>query len=129
MMGRRQHTIPQFYLRSFLSPGLVYRLGATQPYVTFSPKNVAFQLDYCGRNQAAWETLDKLNSIAESEGASAFRKLVENPKSIVWDDFVKLSYLFANFAVRSPYIIEEERAADTYPSDNNIPKRSTPSSL
>lgn len=112
MANRRQHTIPQFYLRQFLSPGWVYRLGADSPRATKNPSGVAVQRDYYGRDKASRETLDKLNSMVESNGAPVFRKLIDNPGTITEGDWVVLSYLFANFAVRTPAVIEEIRATE-----------------
>jgi len=109
MAKRRQHTIPQFYLRQFLSPGWVYRQGKFAPRYTSNAAGVAVHQDYYGRDKVGKKTLDDLNSVAEAEGAPALRKLVNNPHTITQKDWVKLSYLFANFAVRTPATIEDMR--------------------
>jgi len=71
---------------------------------------VAVQRDYYGRDKKVREILDSLNSMVESEGAPVLKKLVEDALTITHGDLVVLSYLFANFAVRTPAIIEETRA-------------------
>jgi len=111
MANRRQHNIPQFYLRQFLSPGWVYRRGADAPRFVKSPAGVAMQKDYYGRNKAAREPLDDLNSYVEDKGAPSFMNLIRSPKTITQYDWLVLSYLFANLFVRNPAVIEEWRAA------------------
>jgi hypothetical protein len=111
MTSKRQHTIPQFYLRPFLSPGLVYRRGSSSPRVTKSPKNVAVERNYYGQEKEGLKTLDGINSLIEDWGAPALKKLVEEPENISQNDWTDLSYLFANFAVRTPNAIEEMRTA------------------
>lgn len=108
----RQHTIPQFYLRPFLSPGWVYQKGASAPKQKRSPRNVAMQPDYYGEDEVADKTLDDLNRWIESWGAPVFRKLIEDPRAIIESEWVILSYLFANFAVRMPVAIEGLRAME-----------------
>jgi len=109
MANRRQHTNPQFYLKQFLSPGFVYRLGEDTPRATESPSNVAVQRDYYGRDKASKHTLDGFNSWIESNGAPVLRKLVKDPSAITSSDILILSCLLANFAVRTPAIIQEMR--------------------
>jgi hypothetical protein len=70
---------------------------------------VAVQRDYYGQGEVALKALDKLNSLVETQGAPALRKLIDNPRNITHEDWVALSYLFANFAVRTPVIIDETR--------------------
>jgi hypothetical protein len=108
----KQHTIPQFYLRPFLSPGWVYQKGESIPKMKRSPKNVAVHPDYYGEDELAEKTLDDLNSWIESWGAPIFRKLIENPNDIIEPEWIILSYLFANFAVRMPVAIEGLRAVE-----------------
>lgn len=111
-MSNRQHTIPQFYLRPFLSPGWVYRRGKFAPRATKNPAGVAVKRHYYGKGESGRKTLDYLNSVAETYGAPVLKKLFEHPYAITWRDYVKLSYLFANFFVRTPSIIEETRAME-----------------
>ena len=112
MSNRRQHTIPQFYLRPFLSPGWVYRLGSSAPRATKNPVDVAVQRDYYGRNKLAQKTLDDINSWIESKGAPVWSKLIANPSTFTQHDWEVLSYLVANFAVRIPGTIEDIRAVE-----------------
>jgi hypothetical protein len=72
---------------------------------------VAVQRDYYGIDVAGRETLDSLNSYIEGKAAPSLKKLISNPKTITEYDWVVLSFLFANFAVRNPASIEEWRAA------------------
>ncbi|MBI4296454.1 MAG: DUF4238 domain-containing protein [Chloroflexi bacterium] len=110
MANRRQHTIAQFYLRPFLSPGWVYRQRSSAPRATRNAAGVAVQQDYYGKDVAGRKTLDALNSYIENNAAPSFTKLVSNPDTITGYDWVVLSFLFANFAVRNPSYIEEWRA-------------------
>lgn len=112
IVSKRQHTIPQFYLRPFLSPGWVYRCGKFTPRATKNPAGVAVKKNYYGKGESGRKTLDNLNSLAETYGAPVLKKLFENPYAIMWKDYVELSYLFANFFVRTPSIIEETRAME-----------------
>jgi hypothetical protein len=83
MTNRRQHTVPQFYLKPFLSPGFVYRLGDTEPRRTNHPGNTAVRKDYYGREEPG---LDTINRKMEDDGAPALRKLIQNTGSITVDD-------------------------------------------
>lgn len=112
MSNRLQHIIPQFYLKPFLSPGWVYRRGADAPRAKQSPASVAVQPYYYGQDEVGRKTLDDLNKRAESDGAPALRKLIDNPSTITQHNWLILSYLFANFAVRTPAVIEELRSAE-----------------
>lgn len=107
-----QHTIPQFYLRPFLSPGWVYQKGESVPKRKMSPKNVAKHPDYYGYDKIGKKTLDELNKWIESYGAPVFKKLIEDPRAITEWEWVILSYLFANLAVRTPVAIEGLRAME-----------------
>lgn len=111
MANRRQHYIPQFYLRQFLNPGWVYRLGAEKPRPQKSPTNVAVQQDYYGRNEAERKPLDGLNTYIEDKGAPSFTKLSKDIESITDYDWYVLSFVFANIFVRTPAHIEEWRNA------------------
>ena len=108
----KQHTIPQFYLRPFLSPGWVYQKGESVPKKKRSQRNVAVHPDYYGEDELAEKTLDDLNSWIENCGAPVFKKLIEDPRAITASEWIILSYLFANFAVRMPVAIEGLRAME-----------------
>lgn len=108
----RQHTIPQFYLKRFLSPGWVYRKGESIPKWKRSPKSVAAQPDYYGEDVGGKATLDDLNGWIESWGAPVFNKLIDEPGAIKESEWVILSWLFANLAVRTPVAIEGLRAME-----------------
>jgi len=77
-----------------------------------SPKKVAAYPDYYGDDEIVEKTLDELNKWIESYGAPVFKKLIEDPRSITESEWVILSYLFANFAVRTPVAIEGLRAME-----------------
>jgi hypothetical protein len=109
MADRRQHTIPQFYLKKFLSPGWVYRRGAEEPRLHKNPTNVAVHQDYYGRNKAERESLDELNKYIESEGSHPYMRLTTDIESISDYDWYVLSFVFANLFVRTPANIEEWR--------------------
>jgi len=111
MANRRQHTIPQFYLRQFLSPGWVYPRGKEKPRHHKSPTSIAVHQDYYGRNKAARKPLDELNKYIENKGAPSFTKLFKDIKSITDYDWYVLSFVFANIFVRTPAHIEEWRDA------------------
>lgn len=111
MADRRQHTIPQFYLKKFLSPGWVYRRGKDKPRSPDSTTSVAVHQDYYGRNKAERKPLDELNKYIESEGAPSYTRLITDIKSITDYDWYVLSFVFANIFVRTPAHIEEWRDA------------------
>jgi hypothetical protein len=104
MTNRRQHTVPQFYLKPFLSPGFVYRLGDTEPRRTNHPGNTAVRKDYYVREEPE---LDTINRKMEDDGAPALRKLIQNTGSITFDDWVNLSWLIANLWIRTPSQIDD----------------------
>lgn len=110
-MSNRQHAIPRFYLRPFLSPGWVYRHGMGKPLLHKSPTNVAVHQDYYGRNKAERKPLDELNKYIESEGSPSYTRLITDIKSITDYDWYVLSFVFANIFVRTPAHIEEWRDA------------------
>lgn len=107
MTSRRQHTIPQFYLKLFLSPGFVYRLEADAPRRVHNPRDVAVTQDYYGRTTAERQSLDDINSKTENLGAPVFRQLIEDPSAFTQDDWETISCVLANIFVRTPAIIEE----------------------
>jgi len=102
MSTRRQHTIPYFYLRKFLNPGIVYRRGDKSPRLVKTPKNVAVRINYYGRSSAEFGALDKINSATETWAAPLLKKLIDDVASITHSEWVILSYYFANIYVRTP---------------------------
>lgn len=113
MTNRRQHTIPQFYLRQFLNPGYVYKIGSNNPMFVNKPTNVALKQDYYGKNTRTKKTIDNsINKEIEDKGAPAYQKLITDPSTITWCDWLNLSYLFANLFIRNPKIIEETRTME-----------------
>lgn len=102
MGGRRQHTIPYFYLKEFLNSGIVYRRGSKSPRFVKKPKNVAVHIDYYGRPSTDLDLLDKMNSAIENWAAPVLKRLVYDATSITRSDWITLSYYFANVHVRTP---------------------------
>jgi hypothetical protein len=102
MGKRRQHTIPYFYLKEFLKPGIVYRRGDKSPRYVKTPKDVAVHSDYYGRSSDEFNALDKINSKTETWAAPLLKKLINDPASITHSEWVILSYYFANIYVRTP---------------------------
>lgn len=109
MGNQRQHVIPRFYLNRFIGPGWVYRRGAPKPRFVKKTKNVAVRIDYYGCPKDEHKALDEINKVTESEGAPVLEKLISNTTAITRSDWIILSYLFANFAVRTPVIINTMR--------------------
>lgn len=100
-MGKqRQHTIPYFYLKEFLKPGIVYRRGDKSPRYVETPKGVAVHSDYYGRSSAEFGGLDEMNSATETLAAPLLKKVINDPASITYSEWVILSYYFANIYVR-----------------------------
>jgi hypothetical protein len=110
MSTKHQHTIPQFYLKPFLTPGLVYRGGKSAPQAVGNPKKVAVKRNYYGKASEQRIAIDHLNVFTEDKGAPILRKLIHNPKNITDSDWFILSYLLANFAIRTPAAVEEFRS-------------------
>jgi hypothetical protein len=106
--GRRQHTIPRFYLEQFF-PGWCYRHGAVSPRYHRKAKNVAVHIDYYGGPEDDFKALDKWNSFIESKAAPVLWRLVYNTTSITRNDWITLSYCFANLYVRTPAFHESMR--------------------
>ena len=102
MGGRRQHTIPSFYLKEFLNSGIVYRRGNKSPRFVKKPKKVAVRIDYYGGPSDDLDALDKMNSAIENWAAPVLRRLVYDVTSITRSDWIILSYYFANIHVRTP---------------------------
>jgi len=102
MSGRRQHTIPSFYLKEFLNSGIVYRRGDKSPRFVKKPKNVAVRINYYGGPSDDLDALDKMNSAIENWAAPVLKRLVYDVHSITRSDWIILSYYFANIHVRTP---------------------------
>jgi hypothetical protein len=99
--GRRQHFIPKFYLEQFF-PGYCYRRGAKSPRYHRRAKKVAVQKDYYGGSEDDLNMLDSMNSFIENEAAPVLQRLVYDWASITRNDWVTLSYYFANMYFRTP---------------------------
>jgi hypothetical protein len=91
-----------------VSPGWVYTRGATAPRRVNGPGNVAVHQNYYGDDEHGKATWDELNRRAENF-APVFKKLVEDPAAIDGHDWLQLSILLANFAVRTPSAIMQLR--------------------
>lgn len=102
MGKRRQHTIPSFYLKKFLEPGVLYRRGDKSPRHFKTPKDVAVHRDYYGRSSDRFNGLDKINDMTETWAAPLLEKLIDDVASITHSEWVILSYYFANIYVRTP---------------------------
>ena len=102
MGKRRQHTIPSFYLKKFLDPGVLYRRGDKSPRHVKTPKDVAVHRDYYGRSSDRFNGLDKINDMTETWAAPLLEKLIDDVASITHNEWVILSYYFANIYVRTP---------------------------
>ena len=102
--GRRQHTIPKFYLEPFF-PGWCYRRGAKSPHYHRRAKKVAVHIDYYGRPKDHLKMLDRMNSFIENEAAPVLKRLVRDPTSITQADWVTVSYYLFNMYVRTPTFI------------------------
>jgi len=102
MGARRQHTIPNFYLKKFLKPGIVYRRGDRSPRFVKTPKNVAVRVDYYGGPSDHSDELDRANTATENWAAPVLERLVGDVDSITPKDWVTLSYYLANMHVRTP---------------------------
>lgn len=107
MANKRQHTIPQLYLKRFLNPGWVYRRGEAKPRHILTPSNVAVHPNYYGKNKASETTLDELNTKIENKSARSLEKLINNPETFTPTDRVSLSFLLANMFFRNPVRIKE----------------------
>jgi len=102
MGKRRQHTIPSFYLKKFLEPGVLYRREDRSPRHVKTPKDVAVHRDYYGRSSDRFNGLDKINDMTETWAAPLLEKLIDDVSSITYSEWVILSYYFANIYVRTP---------------------------
>lgn len=111
MAGSKQHTIPQFYLRRFLSPGYVFRKWETRPAKKRSPKGVAVEFEYYGAPTEGETTLDDVNDKIEDYSARTLQKIVEHPQDIDAADLVVIRYFIANLAVRTPAVVDSIKDA------------------
>ena len=105
-----QHTLPQFYLKSFLTNGWVYRKGAASSRRARNPRGTAAQHDYYGADKS----VDAFNLLVENEGAPAMRKLLQEPENVTEADIVRFSYLLANLYARSRAAIEDLRTMELH---------------
>lgn len=103
--GKKQHTIPRFYLNQFIHPGWVYPRGSQQPKLVHSAKNVSVK--YWFYSPSPDGNLDRINTIIESETAPVLRKLLTTNTPLPDTDRLSFSYFIANLALRVPASIEE----------------------
>ena len=102
MKNKRQHFIPQFYLKQFF-PGWVYRQGEQHPRGTKKTTNIAVQSYYYEKpGDDVLLPLDEFNSVIEKEAAPVIQKLISDSASIDQDDWITLSYFLANMQLRNP---------------------------
>jgi len=106
--GKKQHTIPRFYLNQFIHPGWVYFRGSREPKRVQSAKSQAVQEFYYSQDTDEQNnSLDSLNTSIESETAPILRKLLTTKISLTDTDKLLFSYFIANLALRVPKIIRE----------------------
>ena len=106
--GKKQHTIPRFYLNQFIHPGWVYLRGSREPKRVQSAKSQAVQEFYYSQDTDEQNnSLDSLNTSIESETAPILRKLLTTKVSLTDTDKLLFSYFIANLALRVPKIIRE----------------------
>lgn len=110
MSSKHQHTIPEFYLKPFLTPGLVYQRGKLAPRPVENPRKVAAKRSYYGKAREQRGAIEHLNAFTENKGAPVLTKLIQNHRNITDSDWVILSYLLASFAVRTVAAVEEFRS-------------------
>ena len=104
--GKRQHTIPSFYLNQFIKPGWVYLVGYQQPKRVKSAKNMAVRNWYYSPAPTGAE-LDVLNSKIEDMTAPVFRELLTIKDALTYESKRLFSYFIANLWLRAPETIEE----------------------
>ena len=106
--GKKQHTIPRFYLDPFIHPGWVYLRGSQQPKRVQSAKSQAVQEFYYSQDTDEQNySLDSLNTRIESETAPILRELLAKKPLIAYASKLLFSYFIANLALRVPATIKE----------------------
>lgn len=103
MGNRKQHVVPNFYLKEFF-PGIVYRKGEKSPRFTKKARNLSVRTNYYGKpGDDLILPLDELNSVIESQAAPVLKRLILGETTTInRSDWVTLSYFFANMQLRNP---------------------------
>lgn len=106
--GKKQHTIPQFYLNQFIKPGWVYLRSYQQPKRVKSARSTAVKESFYSQDTDEKDyPLDSTNTYIEGYTAPVFRELLIT-KNTLTDEFKGLfSYFIANLFLRAPSTIEE----------------------
>lgn len=104
--GKKQHTVPYFYLNQFIKPGWVYLVGYQQPKRVKSAKNMAVRNWYYSPAPNGAD-LDVLNSKIEEMTAPVFRKLLTIKDTLTYESKQLFSWFIANLCLRAPETIEE----------------------
>lgn len=101
MKNPRQHTIPRFYLNEFF-PGFIYRRGEKSARFTHNAKNISVSTDYYGNPDEELIPLDRMNTVIENEAAPVLKRILADVMTMSRNDWITLSYFFANMAIRTP---------------------------
>ena len=123
--GRKQHTIPRFYLERFLHPGWVYLRGFQHAKQVHSTKNVAVEDWYYSSDMDEQnQLLDSVNTAIESKTAPILGELLATKVALSDAEKLIFSYFIANLALRVPAHIKEtgEAVVSTLEQANNMAK-------
>lgn len=104
--GKKQHTIPRFYLNQFLHPGWIYLRGSHKPKKVQSAKSVAVENWFYSQDSSS-KNLDSINTFIEGNTSQTFRELLKTNNPLSNEQKFILSYLIANLALRNPATINE----------------------
>jgi len=106
--GKKQHTIPRFYLNQFIHPGWVYRRGFQQPRRVQSAKSEAVKEYYYSQDTDDENfSSDSINTGIETVCAPIFKQLLTTKDGLTAELKRAFSYFVANLALRVPAYIEE----------------------
>lgn len=108
--GKWQHTIPRFYLNSFINPGWVYVRGSRWPKRVQSARKTSVKAEYYSVDSAKqpysvdWEYV---NSVVENVAAPVYKKISIDQTAISAEEKRLFAYFIANLWLRVPSHIEE----------------------
>lgn len=106
--GKKQHTIPRFYLNEFIHPGWVYLRGSKQPKLFQSARSVSVKEWYYSQDtDEEHYPLDGANMATERVTAPILRELLTTKDGLASAKKRIFSYFIANLALRVPAYIEE----------------------
>lgn len=106
--GKKQHTIPRFYLNQFIHPGWVYLRGSKQPRRVQSAKSEAVKDFYYSQDMGDEDyPLDSINTYIEGYTAPVLQELSTTKAPLPDASKLLFSYFIANLALRVPAYIEE----------------------